>query len=348
VAVSPILGPDDRPERILAVSRDITDLRESEAERDRFARLAENSQDFVGMAHRDGRLFYLNDAARRLIGLDRAEAELPSLADLFSPDEAAQVAGEILPDVDRNGHWAGERHFRHFATEERIPVLFSAFPITDAAGAVTGYGTVTRDFRRHKAAEERLHLLNGEMSHRLKNTLTVVQAIAAQTLGGADPEAVGAFGRRLTALARAHDVLLQQSWAAAALREVAQGVLATFDMGDRLAIEGPDLEIGPRATLALSLLLHELATNAIKYGAWSVPGGHVLLAWSLVTEAEAGHLLLRWVERGGPPATAPVRKGFGSRIIRMGLCGSGGVELRYEQDGLTAEMTAPLDQLQLA
>jgi PAS domain S-box-containing protein len=347
VAISPILGADGRPERILSVSRDITGVRASEEERDRFVRLAENSTDFVGMARLDGSVFYLNDAGRRMVGLEESGAS-PPIADFFAPEEAAKVANEVLPAVAHDGHWAGEIDFRHFGTGEPIPTLYSVFPITDANGTLTGYGTITRDFRSRKAAEEQLQLLNGEMSHRLKNTLTVVQAIASQTLGGADRDAVAAFGQRLAALANAHDVLLQQSWASAKLRDVAGAVLATFDQGDRLHFRGPDIPIGPRATLALSLLLHELATNATKYGALSVSEGHVELSWS-VSEGEKGKdLVLCWAERGGPPASAPARRGFGSRIIRMGLSGSGGVDLRYEPEGLTAVMTAPLDQLQLA
>jgi len=344
VAVSPIAGPDGRPERILSVSRDITDLRESEEERDRFVRLAENSRDFVGMAHLDGRVFYMNDAARRMVGLAGVDLMSLSIADFFPAEQVETVAAEVLPAVDRDGHWAGELTFRHFGTGELIPVLYSVFPITGSDGARVGYGTVTRDFRDRKAEQERLHLLNGEMAHRLKNTLSVVQAIASQTLAGADPEAVATFGRRLVALSAAHEVLLRRSWGEARLGEAARGVLATFDKEGQIAVAGPEVTIGPRAALSTSLLLHELATNAVKYGALSVPEGRVTMDWTV--KGDGVHLC--WAERGGPPAVPPTRRGFGSRIIRMGLSGSGGADLRYEEQGLTAEFTASSAQLREA
>lgn len=192
-------------------------------------------------------------------------------------------------------------------------------------------------------AERQQDVLNGELAHRVKNTLSVVQAIANSTLArNADETAVTDFGNRLRALSSAHDVLLARSWSAAGFRQVAESALAVF-ADDRIQLSGPDLQIGSRAAMSLSLLLHELATNAGKYGALSVPEGCVELCW---TVRDLGTVEMRWAERGGPPATEPVSKGFGSRIIRMGLTGSGGVKLSYDSQGLTAEMSAPLHQVQ--
>ncbi|MEH3046288.1 PAS domain-containing sensor histidine kinase [Sphingomonas adhaesiva] len=203
---------------------------------------------------------------------------------------------------------------------------------------------------RLRAAVERLRaveqqeILNGELSHRIKNTLSVVQAIAIQTLAGkASDAAVAEFGSRLKALSSAHDVLLTRSWSAAMLHEVARAALASF-AGDRLRIDGPDLWISSRAAMSLSLLLHELATNAVKYGALGAAQGQVALTWSV----RDGRLDIRWAEQGGPAAHEPTARGFGSRIIRMGLIGSGDVKQRYASEGLTVEMSAPLDQLQQA
>ncbi|WP_258047667.1 PAS domain-containing protein [Sphingomonas citri] len=209
VAVSPIAGPDGRPDRILSVSRDITNLRASEEERDRFVRLAENSTDFIGMARTDGSVFYLNDAARRLVGLDDDQSAPLVIADFFAPEQAEMVAREVLPAVERDGQWVGEVDFRHFRTGAPIPVLYSVFPVTDATGALIGYGTVTRDFRERRRADDDMRLLNGELAHRLKNVLAVVQSIIAQTLRGI-PEAETAsqnLSARLVALGAATDVL---------------------------------------------------------------------------------------------------------------------------------------------
>ena len=190
--------------------------------------------------------------------------------------------------------------------------------------------------------EERQAVLNHELSHRLKNTLAMVQAIASQTLRTVeDRQAVTAFNSRLAALSGAHDILLQKNWAAADMRTVVAQTLALHAEAGRIALRGPNLALGPKAVLSLSLLLHELATNAVKYGSLSVDGGSVDLDWSV----EEGTLSMMWRERDGPPAAAPTRKGFGSRLIRTGLVGTGDADLRYQQDGLCAEFKAPLPRL---
>ncbi|GAB6845828.1 PAS domain S-box-containing protein [Methylorubrum rhodinum] len=199
-------------------------------------------------------------------------------------------------------------------------------------------------------AEADQRVLNEELSHRLKNTFAMVISIATQTLRTVPERApVEAFERRIHAPSSAHDVLLRQSWAAAPAREVMRAVLANAGHGDRVDLAGPELDLGPRATLSLSLLLHELATNAAKYGALSVPDGRVAVEWQLAGEGEAREVSLDWTERGGPPPTPPVnsgRKGFGSRLIHLGLVGTGGVDLRYPPSGFQATMRAPLVQLQ--
>jgi two-component sensor histidine kinase/PAS domain-containing protein len=195
-------------------------------------------------------------------------------------------------------------------------------------------------------AVEQQDILNGELAHRVKNTLSVVQAIAMQTLGRkTDMTLVDEFSARLKALSSAHDVLLNRSWSAAGLRHVIDSALETF-ANDRIRVVGPDISISSRAAMSLSLLVHELATNAVKYGSLSALEGRVTIEWTIVRADEEDHLHMRWAERGGPPATEPTRRGFGSRIIRLGLTGAGGVDLDYGNQGLTADMRASLNQLQ--
>lgn len=322
VAVSPIPGPDGRPHRILSVSRDITALRDSEEERDRFVRLAENSTDFIGMAHVDGRVFYLNDAARRLVGLDGADIDALAIADFFPPDDAATVASEALPAVKRDGHWAGDLHFRHFVTGELIPVLYSVFPVTDPDGNTLGYGTVTRDFRARKRAEEDMRVMNGELAHRLKNVLAVVQSVAHQTLRSATdlPSASQNLSARLVALGAATDVLTGASWRSADLRELAEHTLAPHgELGSRIVLEGPRVTLQPQVAVALALALHELATNAAKYGALSNETGTVRLTWRVDGTGPEARFYLAWLEQGGPPVSTPTRRGFGSTLIERSL-----------------------------
>ncbi|SDM69545.1 PAS domain S-box-containing protein [Methylobacterium phyllostachyos] len=194
-------------------------------------------------------------------------------------------------------------------------------------------------------AEQQRVLLNGELSHRLKNTLAMVQGIAGQTLRAVPDQApVKAFTERLIALSRAHDVLMQDSWAAAPIRSIVEKVLALQTTLTRFRIAGPTLALAPQATLSLSLLLHELATNAIKYGALSVEGGIVHVAWRIEEGAERT-VVLEWRERGGPPATAPTRRGFGARLIQTGLLGTRDTHLDYTPTGLDAEFRAPISQV---
>ena len=202
--------------------------------------------------------------------------------------------------------------------------------------------------RVHAEAEQRL--VNEEISHRLKNSFAMVLSIAGQTLRTVSDRApVEAFEKRIHALSSAHDVLLRKVWSSAPAKEVVKAVLANAGYVDRVAVSGPEIDLGPRATLSLSLLLHELATNAAKYGSLSVPDGRVSINWHLDGEGEDQEVSLDWAESGGPTVVPPIntgRKGFGSRLISVGLAGTGGVDLRYLPSGFEATMRAPLVQLQ--
>lgn len=196
-------------------------------------------------------------------------------------------------------------------------------------------------------AQARQRVLNEELSHRLKNTLSLVQALATQTLKGvAERDAVRAFERRLFALSKAHDVLLQDDWKAAPISTVVGGVLSLHDDASRIEAAGPDVDLGSKATLSLSMILHEMATNAAKYGALSGEAGRVRLTWAIEPAQDGPVLAVTWAERDGPAVSEPRRRGFGSRLIRTGLVGSGGVDLRYLPEGLHAEFRAPLSTMQ--
>ena len=351
VAVSPVLGVDGKPERILSVSRDITASRENEEERSQLVRIIENSADFIGMARLDGRIFFMNDAACRLVGLDPATIGTVTITDFFPPEEIEAVETEVLPAVERDGSWSGERLFRHFQTGELIPVLYTVFPVVDHDGTLMGYGTVTRDFRERKRAEEQQQLLNNELSHRLKNVLAVVQSVAAQTLRQADdlPSANEALTARLAALGQATDVLTAKSWASADLREVVGRALAPHGgIGERIHVSGPPIMLVPQVTMAFALALHELATNAAKYGALSTPQGHVDLSWRVKEgpDGQEPRFYLKWQEIGGPEVHPPSRRGFGSMMIERSLRSyfRGEARLDYLASGLSFTLDAPLGE----
>lgn len=193
-------------------------------------------------------------------------------------------------------------------------------------------------------AEEDQRLLNEELSHRLKNNLAMVQAIAKQTLRGVqDRPAVHGLNQRLVALGTAHDVLFRQNWLAARIAPVVDSALALHAESARFDVSGPDMSLNARTVLSLSMLLHELATNALKYGALSADTGRVTLAWTVDAEPDAAVFTMTWEEIGGPPVNTPSRQGFGSRLIRMGLAGTGDTRLRYDPTGFRGEFRAPLN-----
>lgn len=204
-----------------------------------------------------------------------------------------------------------------------------------------------RQVVERRRAEDRQDLLNHELSHRLKNMLAMVMSIVHQTLRAVpDREPVEALQKRIQALASAHDLLLRRSWAAADLRAVCGEVLRNMAEVERFTLDGPDVALGPSAALSTSLLCHELATNAAKYGAFSTESGHVEVRWRLESGAAGPDLVLRWRESGGPPVVVPTRRGFGSRLIRTGLVGTGCVEVMYHPEGVEAVMRAPMIEVQ--
>lgn len=195
------------------------------------------------------------------------------------------------------------------------------------------------DITLRRNAEQQQVMLNEELGHRMKNSMALVQAIASQTLRGAgDRAAVQAFNQRIAALSRAHDVLLQQSWTSANLADVVLGAISAHTDPARVIRTGPEVSLEPKAALSLSLLLHELATNAVKYGSLSVSDGIIRVGW----RREDGALVLDWVEQGGPPAAPPERTGLGSRLIDIGMVGTGAVRKTFATSGFSVEFRAPL------
>lgn len=202
--------------------------------------------------------------------------------------------------------------------------------------------------KARRRAEERQRLLINELNHRVKNSLATVQAIAQQTLSRPDvPEdARRAFAERLHALARAHDVLTEESWEGAELSEVVASALNPYGgkAASHFHIEGPSVRLAPRVALSLVMALHELATNAAKYGALSHSGGRVEIVWEVEEHGDARRLRLRWEEKDGPAVVPPQHKGFGSRLIERGLAAElrGNATVTYEAKGVVCTIDALL------
>lgn len=219
---------------------------------------------------------------------------------------------------------------------------FSYSPLRDG-DRIEGILDIAIDTTSRVAAERRNAILMAETTHRLKNTLSVVQAIARQSLRGvsAPAAAVNEFEQRLEALASAHDVLQTHDWSEADLGALIAGALQRLVDRPRYELAGPALRVSAQVAQTVSLVIHELATNAIKHGAWSRDEGRVLVTWRETGAA----VTLVWREVGGPAAARPTKRSFGSRLIGGGLVGSGGVELDFAPSGLTATFTTSVDDL---
>ncbi|PVM88516.1 sensor histidine kinase [Caulobacter endophyticus] len=212
-------------------------------------------------------------------------------------------------------------------------------PLTRPDGALRGYNVVVEEITEQRRNEERRKLLMDELNHRVRNTLAVVQSIARQTFAGVqDEDPKQAFEARLLALAAAHAVLVQDSWSAADLAQIATAAIG-LQSADRLSMTGPPVAVSPETAVSLSLVLHELATNAIKYGALANHDGRIELTWAF----EQDGLILIWRERDGPKVETPTRRGFGSRLLSRAFSGQNDratIDLRPEGLSCTIRLNA--------
>jgi two-component sensor histidine kinase len=218
---------------------------------------------------------------------------------------------------------------------------FSYHPIRDAEGNITGVFVQGMDRTEAVKAEHRQRLLIDELNHRVNNTLATVQSIASQTLRStADAvTARDAFQARITALSKAHSMLSDRQWHDTEIgRLVCQELSAYGD--SQVSYAGPTLMVNSKSTIAIALLLHELATNAVRHGSLSMPEGRLLVSWQ---EDAEDNLVLIWQEQGGPVVDKPSRRGFGSRLLDTVVTGElgGQIDMRFEPSGLFAQLVIP-------
>ncbi|SFP47198.1 GAF domain-containing protein [Sphingomonas rubra] len=334
--------------------------------------MTRQAAEIVGRALHASRAAYgIVDADGGLIDIepDWTATEIPSIAGRHRFDDYGLLRGDlpegeplVIDDVDADPRTAARAAMLHDIAVRAIvnmtvrdrDRLVGMFIVHDAAPR-----RWTKDelaFIRNVAdrlevgiarlrGQEQQALLNAEISHRLKNSLAMVQAIANRTLKGVtDPDRLDSFQGRLRALGTAHDVLLGRSLRSAEIAEVIDRAMDGAGAAGRYAISGPATRFGARATLSTSLLIHELATNAMKYGSLSTTG-LVEIVWHY-RDGGDGTLTLDWIERGGPPVVAPTRTGFGSRLVSLGLVGTGGADLRYSPEGFSARFTATKELLE--
>ncbi len=333
-----------KPARFPGAVVDITERKRAEEVERRLAAIIASSEDAILSTDLDMKITSWNWGAERLYGYTAEEVIGQSVILLVPEDRPAEEAA-IIERISR-----GERVEPHDTKRKRkdgglIDVSLTVSPVHDEYGRIVGASKIARDITVRKEAERLQRVVMGELKHRIKNVLATVQAIARQTFGSTeDPRAAGAsFDARLLSLARAHDLLTLESWDGAELCSVVSEAIAPYER-DRFKIGGEKLRLPPRFVLALSLALHELATNAAKYGALSVPSGHIEIGWT-VMQADPSTLVFYWQEHDGPVVETPTRKGFGSRLIEgvLSMEVNGEVKVSYLPGGLLCRLTAPLD-----
>ena len=265
-------------------------------------------------------------------------AQFPAAAQASPEIDEILLAPFHVDGVPVGTVWAiSHRAGRQFDREDRRL-------LTDLARFTAAAYQTTSARESARTAQRQLSIANRELGHRLKNLLTMVIAITGQTLKRhKDQDDVRSLEKRFEALGAAHNVLIEQQSSAATIGDIARDVLGAIGQLNRVTIEGPEVTLGPRTALACSLILHELGTNALKYGALSSEGGRTTLSWEVDRQADPT-LLLRWREAGGPAVIKPKRTGFGSRLVGMGLVGSGGAVIDYDPDGVRVKLSAPLSE----
>jgi PAS domain S-box-containing protein len=323
---------------------DISDRKDADKASQILAALVESSQDAIVSKDLKGIIQTWNRGAELLFGYASEEVVGKPISILI-PDDHADEEPEILRRVSSGERVGTYETVRRRKDGSLVDVSLTVSPVRDQAGRIVAASKIARDITERKRAEEQQNLLVREIKHRIKNTLATVQAIARQTLSNASREELDAFAGRLQALAGAHDLLTSENWNRAPLMDVVDRAISAFDdvAKERILVDGRSgVWIDADKSSGLTMVLHELATNAIKYGALSNDAGRVEIAWETRQEKDRLHLSFYWKELGGPPVKAPERRGFGSSLIERALQGEASTtRLDFDPDGLrfTLEMT---------
>jgi PAS domain S-box-containing protein len=316
-------------------------LRESEQ---RHRLIFEQANDIVFTTDLDQRITSANPAAGRALSVAPEALVGRSIAEFVTPDEYVRTSERLRQKLGGGGTTRYEVDVRLDDGRELRWEINSTLA-TDADGRPLGLHAIARDVTERHGQEQSQKRLIDELNHRVKNVLALVQGLALQSFKGDRPlaEAQGVFQARLAALAAAHDLLTQTKWQAATLDEiVASATQPVADPPERVRHEGPAVSLAPKAAVSLTMALHELATNAARYGALSVPGGRLDVGWRI----EGDRLAIEWREEGGPSVAGPARRGFGLRMVERALATdlAARVAIAFEESGLVCTIDAPMPQ----
>lgn len=351
---SPVIDESGKPAGVIAIVVETTERvlaeRRNREESQRLQDLFEQAPTFMAMVSGpDHRFVMINPEYRRVIGGRHVEGR--SFAQAL-PEIAEQGYAALLDEVFRSGvtvRRMSERVLFRWSEggpmEERF-VDFVYQPIRDESGMVTSIFIQGSDVTERVRAENHQKLLINELNHRVKNTLASIQSIVSQTLRGPQTkeEASSAITARILALSRAHNILTDENWDGADLETMIAGSLETFQQPGRgtISIAGPKLRVGPHAALSIALAIHELESNAFKFGALSVTNGSVVIEWSISAD---GAFVLTWTEQDGPAVATGNRQGFGSRLLLrvLPIELSGSSDLDYRPSGIAFTLRTSLD-----
>jgi PAS domain S-box-containing protein len=327
---------------VLEVNRDVTErkrieiaLSETEQRLNWLASIVESSDDVIVSKNLDGIITSWNRGAERIFGYTAAEAVGQPIT-IVIPQDRQNEEREILTRIRR-----GER-IDHFETVRQrkdgalIAVSLTVSPVKNAQGTIVGASKIARDITDQKRAQERIATLAREAEHRSKNVLASVQAAVNLSRAETPDNLKKAIEGRIQALANVHSLFVESRWIGADLSTIAAQELGPYSAQGRVRIEGPAVLLEPNAAQAFAVTLHELATNAAKYGSLSENKGQLVLEWT--HSADLG-LVLSWTETGGPSVEPPTRKGFGSRVI-TGMIEQlkGTVRFDWRPSGLVCEI----------
>jgi len=314
-------------------------LRESEQQLRWLASIIESSDDAIISKNLDGVITSWNSGAERVFGYSASEA-IGQPITLVIPQDRQSEEREILTRMRR-----GER-IDHFETVRQrkngslIFVSLTVSPVKDANGKIVGASKIARDITEQKKNQELIVTLAREAEHRSKNLLANAMATVNLSQSNSPEGLKEVIAGRIQALANVCSLFAETRWIGAEVSAIATQELAPYSDGKRTFTDGPQTLLAPDAAQAVAVALHELATNAAKYGALSTPDGHVRLEWS---NAADGLLRLRWMETGGPVAQEPTRTGFGTRIVEQMIAQQKGkVRFDWRKDGLVCEITLPV------
>lgn len=284
-----------------------------------------------------------NAAAEKLYGYSREEAVGKSVL-MLVPDERRDEEPEIIRKVSAGKMVEPYETQRRRKDGRLVDVQLSVSPIYDSHGKAIGASKMAQDITARKEAERLQSVLTGELNHRVKNVFSTVIAIARQTLDRDETGQgqVAAFEQRLMSMAKAHDLLTHRDWQRADLGELVKQVLEPYPP-ERFEIDGCPVLLPQKAVVSFSLAIHELATNAVKYGALAGAEGVVSISWTY--HVASARLHFKWVERQGPPVHPPTRRGFGSRLVERLLAAelNGRSTITYDPAGVICEIEAVLE-----